>query len=223
MTCAIILAMASALFAAPAGREPGIEALRRLVEGRRSVRRYQPGRSVSHTILEDLLAWASWAPSTHNRQPWRFCVVTDAEVKKRLAEAMAERWRCDLAAGGAPAEEIQRRTAASTVRIAGAAALVLAALSMADMDAYPDEPRRQAEWTMAVQSTALACQNLLLAAHAYGLGACWMCAPLFAPEIVRQVLDLPQDWQPQGLITLGYAAEERTSTRAALETRVLWR
>lgn len=215
--------MASASLAAPAGSEPGIEALRGLVEGRRSIRRYQPGQHVPHAVLEDLLAFASWAPSAHNRQPWRFCVVTDAEVKKGLAEAMAERWRCDLEAGGAPAEEIQRRTAASCARITGAAALILAALSMADMDAYPDEQRGQTEWMMAVQSTALACQNLLLAAHAYGLGACWMCAPLFAPEIVRQVLGLPQDWQPQGLITLGYAAEERTSTRAPLDTRVLWR
>ncbi len=65
---------------------------------------------------------------------------------------------------------------------------------------------------MAVQSVALACQNLLLAAHAYGLGACWMCAPLFVPHVVRQVLELPAAWQPQALITLGYPAEEKSST-----------
>lgn len=220
--------MASTSLAASAGLEFGIETLRRLVEGRRSIRRYQPGRSVPRTVLEDLLAFATWAPSAHNSQPWRFCVVTDADVQKRLAEAMGKRWRRDLEAGGAPEAEIRRRTEASYARITGAAALILVALSMADMDVYPDEQRRQAEAlelerTMAVQSTALACQNLLLAAHAYGLGACWMCAPLFAPEIARQVLDLPQDWQPQALITLGYAAEDRTSTRAPVDTRVLWR
>ena len=71
-----------------------------------------------------------------------------------------------------------------------------------------------AEWTMAVQSTALACQNLLLAAHQAGLGACWMCAPLFCPDVVRDALTLSEDWEPQGLITVGYPAQTRTSERA---------
>jgi hypothetical protein len=31
-----------------------------------------------------------------------------------------------------------------------------------------------------------------------------MCAPLFAPEVVRSALDLPDTWQPQALILLGY-------------------
>jgi len=50
-----------------------------------------------------------------------------------------------------------------------------------------------------------------------------MCAPLFAPDLVRQALDLPPAWQPQALITLGYPAEEKTSARAGMAGRVLWR
>ncbi len=57
-------------------------------------------------------------------------------------------------------------------------------------------------------------------AHAEGLGACWVCAPLFAPEEVRAELALPLDWQPQGVVTLGYPAEEKEKTRASLEERV---
>ena len=71
------------------------------------------------------------------------------------------------------------------------------------------------EWLMAAQSTALALGNLLLAAHHEGLAACWMCAPLFAPDIVRDVLDLPADWEPQALITLGYPAETREKDEKA--------
>ena len=76
---------------------------------------------------------------------------------------------------------------------------------------------------MAAQSVAMAGQNVLLAAHALGLGACWLCAPLFCPEVVRETLALPLDWQPQGLITAGYPAEAKEKTRAPLETRVLYR
>ena len=77
---------------------------------------------------------------------------------------------------------------------------------MEDMDRYADPARQNAEYLMAVQSAAMAGQNLMLAAHAAGLAACWMCAPLFCPEVARDALGLPADWQPQGLITLGYAA-----------------
>jgi coenzyme F420-0:L-glutamate ligase / coenzyme F420-1:gamma-L-glutamate ligase len=198
------------------------DGLRGLVQGRRSIRRYQD-RPVDRAVLEDLLTFARWASSAHNRQPWRFCVVTSGSMKERLGAVMGERWAEDLRADGVDAATVERRVAASRARMTSAAALVVAALSMEDMDAYPDRRRQEAERTMAVQSTALACQNLLLAAHAYGLGACWMCAPLFAPELMRETLGLPETWQPQALITLGYAAEERESEREPLDSRVVWR
>ena len=91
------------------------------------------------------------------------------------------------------------------------------------MDDYPDAGRGQAEYMMAVQGTAMAGQNLLLAAHALGLGACWMCAPLFCPEVVSRELALPPDWQPQGLITLGWPAQTRNRGRRPLAELVQWR
>jgi nitroreductase len=73
-------------------------------------------------------------------------------------------------------------------------------------DNYPDARRQQAEYLMSVQSVAMAGQNLLLAAHAEGLGGVWVCAPLFAQEAVRQALNLPGEWHPQGMLLLGYPA-----------------
>jgi coenzyme F420-0:L-glutamate ligase / coenzyme F420-1:gamma-L-glutamate ligase len=77
---------------------------------------------------------------------------------------------------------------------------------MADIDHYPDERRSAAERQMAVQGTAMATQNMLLAAHGAGLGASVMCAPLFCPDTVQAAIDLPAHWEPQALVTLGYAA-----------------
>lgn len=193
-----------------------------LIHDRRSIRRYQP-RPIEPALLEKLLEAARWAPSAHNRQPWRFCVVTSDTAKGALSARMGEQWRRDLGSDGAANELIERRVAISHARVTGAAALIIAAVSMEAMDNYPDTQRNAAEWTMAVQSVALACQNLLLAAHHYGLGACWMCAPLFVPELVRDVLDLPATWQPQALITLGYAAEAKSKERDGLADRVIWR
>ena len=171
-------------------------------------------------LVERLLTAATWAPSAHNRQPWRFVVMEDALTKANLAAAMGRRLRRDLAADGLDAAAIERDAGRAYARISGAPLLILLCMTLADMDDYPDARRRGHETTMAAQSVAMAGQNLLLAAHALGLGACWLCAPLFCPDVVSATLALPPDWQPQGLITAGYPAEEKTKTRALLETRV---
>lgn len=193
-----------------------------IILGRRSIRRYQD-RPIPQNVLENILTAATWAPSAHNRQPWRFMVITSPEVRRSLAVAMGTRLRADLAADNTPPEMIEKDANRSHRRITGSPALILVCLSLTAMDHYPDPKRANYEYLLAVQSTALAAQNLLLAAHAEGLGGCWMCAPLFCPDVVTAELSLPTDWQPQTLITLGYPAETRQSTRQPLETRVLWR
>ena len=198
------------------------EALYRTIRERRSIRRYQP-RPIPRETLLRLVEAATWAPSAHNRQPWRFVILEAGESKTLLADTMAERLAADLRADGVSEEAIARDTGRSRERLTGAAALVLVCLTMADMDEYPDGRRQSFEHQMAAQGVAMAAQNLLLAAHAEGLGAVWMCAPLFCQGAVRAALDLPADYEPQGVIALGWPAEERTRTRAPLETRVVFR
>lgn len=202
------------------------ETLFGIIRRRRSIRRYQ-ARPVPPDVLARLLEAAIWAPSAHNRQPWRMVVLQSAESRERLARVMGARLRADLRADGVPEAIIEQDVARSYRRITDAATAILLCLTMADMDTYADDRRRFAEHHMAVQSVALAGQNLLLMASASGLGACWMCAPLFCPDAVRDVLELDADWEPQALITLGYPAgplmEKREKTREPVETRVVWR
>lgn len=206
----------------PVDREHQQTVLMNAIMGRRSIRRYR-SEAVPRSILEQLLTAAIWAPSAHNRQPWRFAVIQEQASKEDLALAMGQRLRQDLEADNAPADVINQDVARSYDRITSAPVLIMVGLSLVDMDTYPDTKRSQAEYIMAVQSTAMAGQNLLLAAQDYGLGACWMCAPLFCPDVVRDALALPPDWLPQGLITLGYPAQEREKTRHSLEASVVWR
>ena len=188
---------------------------------RRTIRRYQP-TPITDDLVEQMLAAATWAPSAHNRQPWRFAVIQNDHMKQQLAQNMGAKLHADLTADNMPAHLIEKDTQRSYERITKAPLLILLALSMSDMDRYPDEKRQHNEWLMAVQSTALAGQNLLLAAHALGLGACWMCAPLFCPEIVKTSLSLPSDWEPQALITIGYPAEVKEKTRHSVESRTIF-
>ncbi|MGE5140329.1 MAG: nitroreductase family protein, partial [Rudaea sp.] len=63
-----------------------------VMRSRRSIRRYQD-RPVPPELLDGLLEAARWAPSAHNRQPWRFMVIESSETKSELAAAMGERLR----------------------------------------------------------------------------------------------------------------------------------
>lgn len=189
-----------------------------LIKNRRSIRRYSQAPIPSEAIWQ-LLEAAAWAPSAHNRQPWRFAVLTNFADKERLAAAMGARLRADRTADGDDPAEIERDVARSYARLTGAPVVIIVCMSMTEMDHYPDPHRTRNEWIMAAQSTAMAAQNLLLLAHAEGLAACWICAPLFAPELVRETLALPPDWEPQGLITLGHPAETREKNRAPIDTK----
>ncbi len=193
-----------------------------VIQSRRSLRRYL-SQPVPQAMIDQLLEAGRWSPSAHNRQPWRFVVIQSQETKEHLATAMGARLRHDLEADCVPEDIIQKDVDRSYDRITSAPVLILICLSMDDMDIYSDDKRNQNEYLMAVQSTAMAGQNILLTAHSLGLGACWMCAPLFCPDVVRNSLDMPDDWQAQGMITLGYPAQEREKTRQLIETKVLWR
>ncbi len=172
---------------------------------RRMIRRYT-AEPVAPQTIGALLDAATRAPSPHNRQPWRFAVVSGA-MRQVLARVMGDQLRADLSRDGVAAELIAADVEHSYQRITGAPISILACLSMRDMDRYPDDRRNEAEHWMAVQATSAATQNILLRATEFGLGACWMCAPLFCQRAVVQALKLPDEWEPQALITVGYPAD----------------
>lgn len=190
---------------------------------RRSIRIYRDD-PVSIDLVNQLLTVARQAPSAHNRQPWRWVVVATSANRIALADAMAVDFARDLRRDGLDDDTITQTVNRSRQRIGGAPMLIVPCLTMAEMDTYPDPDRHRWEWQMAVQSVALACQNLMIAAHAVGLGSCWICAPLFCKETVQHALTLPQEWEPQAIITLGYpAAPGRIRARKEVEEITLYR
>ncbi|MEM4449435.1 MAG: nitroreductase family protein [Nitrososphaerota archaeon] len=172
------------------------------IKSRRSSKLLEPKDADINDLLTALEAAVS-APNAHNAQPWRFILIRNKETVLKLLEAMAEEWKRDLLSDGLEerkADVIIRESISRTLR---ASAVIVVCLSMSEMDKYRDERRMKCEYIMAVQSVAAACQNLLLALHALGYGACWRCGPLFVPESVRRVLGIPRDVEPQALIEVG--------------------
>jgi len=179
--------------------------LKDVVKQRRSIRKYLPREVLYHVVLAVLEA-AGWAPSAHNSQPWRFIVLADPQVKRELAERMAEAWAADLKKDNQIVDDSLRSERVE--RFANAPVLIMACLTMEGLREFPDEQRQKRERDLAVESLGASLENLLLAAYAAGLGACWFCAPAFCKETVRAVLKIPCEVEPSALIIMGYAAEK---------------
>jgi coenzyme F420-0:L-glutamate ligase / coenzyme F420-1:gamma-L-glutamate ligase len=182
------------------------EALHAFLRSRRSIRRFKKD-PISAELLARVIETASYAPSAHNRQPWRFAVVTGKEFRTRLGEAFTKRFRQDASAQNGTTTDVQTRIDRTIRRIAEAPVLVVLCRDETAVDRQPDEATGRIEAVMGTQSVALAGLQLLLAAHAEGLGGTWICWPLFTPAETREALGLPDHWLPEGMLFLGYPDE----------------
>lgn len=180
------------------------EAKRQAVFDRRTIRAFTDD-PVDMDAVRRAVAAAVSAPAPHHSVPWRFIVVT--EKRKELLDAMAEAWREDLRRDGFTPEQVRRRLRRGEV-LYRAPLLVVPAMTMAGAaHRYPDSRRASAEREMFVAATGAGIENFLVALAAEGLGAAWISSTMFCRDVVRAVLDLPDDLEPMGAVAVGKPAE----------------
>src|SRR4051794_33234568 len=95
-----------------------------LICSRRSIRRYTTER-VHPSVVVQLMRAAGWAPSAHNRQPWRFVLIEGDSLKHRLADGMGRKLREDRLADGDDPLVVARDVDRSYARLTGAPLLVV--------------------------------------------------------------------------------------------------
>ncbi len=175
------------------------------IRTRRSFRGLE-GPPLSSDEVTALVDLALRAPAPHHTRPWRFVHVLPAR-REALADAMGASWAADMAHDGVPAAQQERALSRSRGRVLNAPTLLLGCLVAEGLRVYEDDRRARAEWMMAGHSFGAAMENVMLAAHAQGLGAYWISAPLYAQDAVRAALDLDPAWQPQACLALGRRTE----------------
>ncbi len=118
-----------------------------LVESRKSVRGYDPGRPVPQELLERILDAGRLAPSAKNLQPWRFVVVRSPEMLEAVRACYQREWFRQ-------------------------APVIL----IAKGDRNKAWVRSGDGWNSLETDLAIAMDHLVLAAHAEGLATCWISA-----------------------------------------------
>lgn len=204
------------------------DALLDLLRARRSVRKFRPDAPPRET-LERLIEAAVTAPSASNKQPWRFVIVTDRARIDRMADvvrAAVERIAANVEQGSEPAfraygDYFTRFAAAPVVIVSLHRGLTILSNLTGPGLAADDRARIEAmERSSGLIGTALAIENLLLMAHALGLGASGMTGPLVADDGLRELLEVPPSWSIAALVPVGWPAEDPVPTQRKPATQV---
>ena len=146
---------------------------------RRSIRKYLD-RPVEPEKIELLLDAARLAPSWKNMQCWRFLVLTDPDKRARVLEAF-------------PEDNPGRKA------IAMAPVVIVVCGNPAESDVENGIPYFAVD-------VAIAFEHLCLAAHALGLGTCWM--GWYDEALIKRSLSIPDNIRIVGITPLGYPDQE---------------
>lgn len=203
------------------------------IRGRKSIRAFLP-TPVPREVIAQILEVSRWAPSAVNRQQWRVTVAT-GELCRTLADRLVEKARqqhpgAPESAGDPPGEPRSANTlVADLTRIAEGLGQSLWEFVVAGSYRLYDAPavvvvshpgRRGGDVSQFVTT-------MLIAAHALGVGTCWLGYPLRYADLIRETLGIPEGEQLGAVVALGYPdpdspANAYRSPRDELDAVVRW-
>jgi coenzyme F420-0:L-glutamate ligase / coenzyme F420-1:gamma-L-glutamate ligase len=184
-----------------------------VIRSRRSVREFTD-RVPDQQTIEQLIDAAQWAPSNHNRQGWRFIVFRDRVQLAGLAEKISTAVRETLTAANRLDAPNGKELLHYSTLFATAPVVILAMHKRsAAINRVLVEAGGGGKVSGEAISTAMAVENMLLAAHVLGLGACVMTAPLLAPGVWEKLENMPAGFQPTCVVAVGYPAQTQPAPR----------
>jgi nitroreductase len=168
------------------------------IYSQRAIRHFSP-QPVSDEAVETILHAAIRAPSGGNRQPWRFIVIRDAALKRRLGQWYLAAWQ-EAIAGMEVLPQPYRHGAELAQQMATVPVLILACIDSGPAGTGPGSITRGASIYPAVQ-------NLMLAARALGLGTVLTTLHTRYESDIKALLHIPETVETAALIPVGYPAE----------------
>ena len=153
------------------------------IQNRRSIRKYKDLPVEEETLLK-IIDCGRLAPSDSNTQPWNFIIVRSEEMRTKLAHVSHK----------------QDWMVAAPVFVVCVADIRVTTTEKGPMDIDEETPGIGPK--QIILDTAIAGENIVLAAESLGLGTCWVT--WYIQEEIRPVLGIPNDKYVVAIITLGF-------------------
>jgi nitroreductase len=166
-----------------------------VVLSQRAARSFRPD-DVDDATVATILTAATHAPSAENSQPFVFIVVRDPAIRSAIGDITERVWD-----GGARALETDRLSPALLDEVDQGARGGVAAAPV--LIVVCGDARLTFAPTLG-SSVFPAVQNLLLAAHALGLGSTLTTLPVLGGGALSELLGLPDEVEPLAVIPLGH-------------------
>jgi nitroreductase len=183
-----------------------------LLRSRRSIGRVKEDPLSKEWILKVLEA-GTWAPSHHQTEPWKFFVL-EGNSRDRLGEVLAEIYKQNLQAASLTEEELRKMELQKKKPLRAPVIITVAAIPS-------DKP--QVLHKEEIAAACCAAQNMLLAAHALGLGAIWRTGEATYHPLMKQFFGLKELDEVLGFIYLGYPdMPVKEGKRIAVEDKTVW-
>ncbi len=207
-----------------------LQALEKLVKGRRSVRQWKKG-DVPDELIKKAIELGTWAPNGGNYQGWHFIIVKNKEIIVKMADAVqsisdriagwpeAKEWQGDVDRYQKNASFFRNAPvviAAFTGEYQSVMDRVLLARESFDPEAKQVLAFRRSAPT-SIQSVAAAVATMLLAFQQMGLGAVWLGAPLMAKKEIETILKVPSSLSLICLVAVGYPDESPQKERKPVD------
>jgi nitroreductase len=183
----------------------------RAIRTRRNAAKLSAERPVGRELIEAVLEAAIWAPNHHLTEPWRFVVITGG-ARKRLGDAVADAI-LSMPATPPPSQEMVSRERMRPLT----APVVIAVICC------PDQEKRAIPQEELVAGGG-ALQNMLLAAHSFGLGTKLKTGAYSYSQVIRSFLNMKDSESLIAFVYLGLPEGDATpGRRMGLEGKVDWR
>jgi nitroreductase len=165
--------------------------------------------SLPREVIEKLLSAAVQAPNHYKVRPWRF-VVLIGRGRERLGDMMAASFHAKFP--DVPDEALNKERQKP----------LRAPLVIAVAVEKPAEPKVNEIENICAASAA--CQNILLAANALGLGAIWRTGDTARDVEIKKFLGFEPDQHLIGFLYIGYPenADAVLAERPSFEDRTVW-
>ena len=165
----------------------------------RAIRHFSD-KSVPDETIKELMLAATSAPNAGNRQLWRFLVIRDKAIKRRLGDWYLKAWTDTVARIGALGESQPYRSGGMLAKqMENIPVMVLACVANSDRNLVDGLDTRGASIYPAVQ-------NLMLMARSLGLGTVLTTMHTQFEEDVKQYLGIPEEFDTAALIPIGFPA-----------------